>query len=69
MDAFQIEVGGQPDALRRLALFYREGEGRSLLEALPAVGRTQLFTGMGASYHAAWIASYHAQALNLRASA
>src|SRR5687767_4821868 len=58
----------QPEALRRLASFYHTREGRDLLATIPRAHHP-VFTGMGASYHAGLIASYHLQAQKFASSA
>src|SRR5215211_4082315 len=68
MDIYQREILEQPEALRRLAQHYSDGEGRQLFERLPRAGSLTL-TGMGASYHAAWASTYHAHRFNLRGTA
>jgi fructoselysine-6-P-deglycase FrlB-like protein len=60
------ELEGQPDAVRTLARFYLEGEGRSLLDAIPRAPDLT-FTGMGASYHVAWICALHLNSLGIPA--
>lgn len=68
MSAFSDDIVQQPNALRDVTAFYRSDAGRALLDSLPNVRRIVL-TGMGASYHAAWIASFHLQSLNIPAVA
>jgi glutamine---fructose-6-phosphate transaminase (isomerizing) len=66
------EIAGQPEALRALVRFYLAGEGQSLLEAIPDLLRQQgpqpVFTGMGASYHAAWTGALHLNSLGIPAA-
>ena len=53
-DPFRLEIGGQPDALRRAAArCLAEPDRFSRLVEL-AAGRTLIFTGMGSSYHACY---------------
>src|SRR5688500_7939348 len=68
MDTYRSEILEQPAALRRLADYYADGEGRDLLRRLPRP-HTLLLAGMGASYHAAWASTYYAHSLHLRAAA
>lgn len=60
MDKIDQEIAQQPDALGELRSFYFHGKGKELLESLPPKP-TPLFTGMGASYHAAAIAAMQCQ--------
>lgn len=48
------EIADQPRALNELMRCYASPEGRGLLDRIPQGGRV-LFTGMGASFHAAMI--------------
>lgn len=48
------EIADQPRALNELMRYYALPEGRELLQRIPQGGRV-LFTGMGASFHAAMI--------------
>ncbi|MBN2046927.1 MAG: SIS domain-containing protein [Anaerolineaceae bacterium] len=56
MHTLFAEISGQPQALRALIKDYQNGEGLARLQSLPALSNP-IFTGMGASYHAAWIAA------------
>jgi len=57
MSSLYDELTQQPQALRELVAFYR-GQGAALLrQAVSPL--PPLLTGMGASYHAAWIAALH----------
>lgn len=60
--ALLLELKEQPEYLRALVRYYTRGEGADLLETLD-FDLAPLFTGMGASYHAAWIAGLHLQRL------
>jgi glucosamine--fructose-6-phosphate aminotransferase (isomerizing) len=68
MSDLVAELREQPGALRAVAQFYAGSEGGS--RGLPsAPAGLCVFTGMGASYHAALIAAAHAAALGLPALA
>jgi glucosamine--fructose-6-phosphate aminotransferase (isomerizing) len=68
MPSLYAEISQQPEALAGLVQFYASPEGEHRLSLLP--GRAQvLLTGMGASYHAAWIAAQHFNSLGLAAAA
>lgn len=58
------ELREQPQALLNLVDFYRQGGGTGLLRSTSGVNLF-VFTGMGASYHAALVASAHAAACGL----
>ncbi len=66
MSSFLNEIRQQPEALNTLLQFYTRGEGAALLETLQPRNDI-LLTGMGASFHAAWIASIHLQHLGIAA--
>jgi glutamine---fructose-6-phosphate transaminase (isomerizing) len=52
------ELFQQPQALRNLVAFLRQMDD-SFQETLGSVPSLPIFTGMGASYHTAWIAALH----------
>ena len=56
MNQFETEIYQQPEALRALVAFYQQPDGRQLL-AEAALDSRPLFTGMGASWHAARLAA------------
>jgi glucosamine--fructose-6-phosphate aminotransferase (isomerizing) len=56
------ELYQQPQALRDMIAHYR-GAGGGSLRALGPRPALPIFTGLGASYHAAWIAALHLQHL------
>lgn len=58
MNAFYRDILEQPHALRDLTGFYRANAGVLPQVSFSSAQRT-LLTGMGASYHAAWIATQH----------
>lgn len=60
MDLIEKEVLQQPEALKGLVSYYLRGKGKALLESLDSQS-TPLFTGMGASFHAAAIAAMQCQ--------
>lgn len=60
------ELYQQPQALRDMIGHYR-AEGHAALRALGPRPALPIFTGLGASYHAAWIAALHLQHLGFPA--
>lgn len=66
MNPFYLDILEQPRALRALADYYARGEGAARLAAAPRP-HTPILTGMGASFHAAWIATQHLHALGIPA--
>jgi glutamine---fructose-6-phosphate transaminase (isomerizing) len=62
------ELLQQPDALRQMAGWYQKNNPFKDLIKLSSNGRWVL-SGMGASYHAAWIAAMHLNTLGIRAEA
>ncbi|HQV27795.1 MAG TPA: SIS domain-containing protein, partial [Thermoflexales bacterium] len=60
------ELYQQPQALRDMIGHYRVGGGAAL-RALGPRPALPIFTGLGASYHAAWIAALHLQHLGFPA--
>jgi glucosamine--fructose-6-phosphate aminotransferase (isomerizing) len=64
----KFDIMQQPQALRELARFYERGEGAARLAALP-VQAAPLLTGMGASLHAAQVATLHLHHLGVSAHA
>ena len=60
MGVFFDDLASQADALRLVANFYLAGEGAHLLSLLPPL-EAPVFTGMGSSFHAAWIATLRLQ--------
>ncbi|HET9224179.1 MAG TPA: SIS domain-containing protein [Roseiflexaceae bacterium] len=62
------DITQQPQVLRDLASYYQGGEGAARLAALPAQA-APLFTGMGASLHAAQVAALHLHNLDVAALA
>lgn len=66
MNALIDELLQQPQALRDLVKFYRQPQFGLLNHAI--YNSSQLiFTGIGASYHAAWIAALHLNSLGISA--
>ena len=63
-----FDIRQQPQALRDLAGYYERSEGAARLAALPAQA-APLFTGMGASLHAAQVAALHLHNLDVAALA
>lgn len=68
MDKIEEEISQQPAALKALLKFYLHGSGKDLLEKITADSKP-LFTGMGASYHAAAIAALQCQQSGIPAAA
>jgi fructoselysine-6-P-deglycase FrlB-like protein len=68
MDKIEEEISQQPAAMKSLLKYYLHGDGRGLLEKI-AVDSKPLFTGMGASYHAAAIAAMQCQQAGIPAAA
>lgn len=68
MNPFYDEILQQPYALRKLAEFYSQGQGTTRLSTLstPAV---PILAGMGASFHAVWVAALYLHSLGIQASA
>jgi len=60
------ELYQQPQALRAMIAHYRNA-GETTLRALGPRPALPIFTGLGASYHAAWIAALHLQQLGFPA--
>lgn len=56
MEKILQEIRQQPESMRALLKYYTNSEGQSLLSAVPT-GSNILFLGMGASFHAAEIAT------------
>lgn len=59
------ELQQQPAAFRQMVAYYRQDP--ALFTPFTAANRTFTFTGMGASYHAGWIAASHCNAVGLPA--
>ncbi|RPJ49731.1 MAG: SIS domain-containing protein [Chloroflexi bacterium] len=62
------ELLQQPAAFREMAAWYQKERHRLDLEHLSPTGRWVL-TGMGASYHAAWVGAMHLNSLGIQAEA
>jgi glutamine---fructose-6-phosphate transaminase (isomerizing) len=67
VNALHFEVNNQPDSLRDLVQFYQR-DASDLFASIPCPARP-LLTGMGASYHAAMVATYQLQSLGIPAIA
>ncbi len=67
MSSLDLEVRQQPDSLRQLIQFYEQA-GADVLAGIPCPARP-VFTGMGASFHAAMIAAFHMQKMGVSALA
>lgn len=68
MDKIEEEISQQPAALKAMLKVYLHGSSKSALEKNGA-GTTPLFTGMGASFHAAAIAAMQCQNAGIPAAA
>jgi glucosamine--fructose-6-phosphate aminotransferase (isomerizing) len=66
MMTLQDELNQQPQALRDMIGHY-QAEGDTALRAFGARPALPIFTGLGASFHAAWIAALHLQHLGFPA--
>lgn len=67
MNPFYLDIEQQPQSLRRLNAFYAENQ--ELFMALPELTKRPLLTGMGASFHAAQIATFHLNQMGVAATA
>jgi glutamine---fructose-6-phosphate transaminase (isomerizing) len=67
VSSLDLEVRQQPDSLRHLIQFYGQA-GADVLAGIPCPARP-VFTGMGASFHAAMIAAFHMQKMGVSALA
>jgi glucosamine--fructose-6-phosphate aminotransferase (isomerizing) len=68
MSIYQTEIREQPAALRRLIPYYMDQEGGKKIAAA-GFAENPVLTGMGASYHVAWVAALAAQQVGVRALA
>jgi fructoselysine-6-P-deglycase FrlB-like protein len=68
MDKIDEEISQQPQAMRAMLRYYLHGAGSESLEKIEP-NSTPLFTGMGASFHAAAIAAMQCQQSGIAASA
>jgi fructoselysine-6-P-deglycase FrlB-like protein len=66
MNAFYTDIVQQPNTLRTLIDYYCQGEGQTILSSTP-LARTPILTGMGSSFHAAWVATLHLHQQGIRA--
>ncbi|RPI31436.1 MAG: SIS domain-containing protein [Chloroflexota bacterium] len=68
MTQLLAELEQQPQSFRDLIDFYTHQDGLRRLDSVPG-GMHPLLAGMGASYHAAWVAALHLHTLGLKALA
>ena len=62
MNTFYQDIFEQPQALQHLLEYYLQGEGTEGLAAISNDG-SPIFTGMGASFHAAWVTALYLHSL------
>jgi glucosamine--fructose-6-phosphate aminotransferase (isomerizing) len=68
MNSFYNEILQQPYTLRKLAEFYSQSQGITRLST-PSTPFVPILAGMGASFHAGWVATLYLHSLGLQAFA